>query len=174
MELIMRKIFKKTRLPAAIAIASILLIGLPLTACSNGAIIRDDVSVLDISAAFDAVIEGSDTLIEPGEAYLSGSIKLDANTLGDHIVKINIFGTNIDEYGIFKAASETETKRLASVLEDYLSMRNDSWMHEYLPEQYPKLRDAEVKINGLYVAYAILEKTEREAAFAKLDAMLKK
>ena len=47
-------------------------------------------------------------------------------------------------------------------------------MPEYLPEEYPKLKNAEIKSAGLYVMYAVLSDSEKEAAFKELENMLVK
>lgn len=145
----------------AALMAALLLLG----ACSgkdDGAV-RDDVPVADLVTAIDAQIEGSDGLIEPGDGYIVGSMKLDPEALGEYVVKISAFSTSINEYGVFKAASPEEAETLEGTLKDYLTMRNETWMTEYLPEEYPKLENAKVVREGCYVLYTILSDTERDA-----------
>lgn len=152
-----------------------LAVALLLTGCSNGdGGVRDDVSVDDLAEAFEAEIEGSDGLVDPGAGYIAGSMKLDTEALGEYIIKISAYSTSINEYGVFKADSEEAAADLAQVIQDYLTMRNDTWMSEYLPEEYPKLENAQVKQLGLYVAYAILDEAERDAVFGAFSEQLAK
>ncbi len=154
-----------------LALALTLLLSCLLTACGG---VRDDVPLSDLAAAVEAEIEGGSSLVDPGAGYIAGSMKLDTAALGEYVIKISAQGTSINEYGVFKAADEKAAKALVSTLEDYLAMRIGSWMPEYLPEEFPKLENAEVKQEGLYVVYGILSETEREAAFSAFEDMLKK
>jgi len=57
---------------------------------------------------------------------------------------------------------------------DYLQKRNDAWMNEYLVEEYPKLRDAEVFTMGNYVFYLILSESDKDLVLNALSETLKK
>ena len=149
----------------------LLSLGLLLGACGNAP--RNDVSLADLSAAIESKIEDSGNLVSPGENYIRGSMNLDPQNLGEYVIKICSMGTNINEYGVFKAENETDAQSLAASLEAYLAERNEAWMPEYLPDQYPKLKDAAVKQNGVYVLYTILTDAERSAAEAAFLDMLK-
>lgn len=108
------------------------------------------------------------------ESYISGAMKIDVSGYADHIVNINALGTNVDEYGIFKAKDEASVAAVKEDAENYLQFRLDTWMEEYMPEEKPKLENAEVKVCGLYVMYAILDDTSRADAFAAFENALKK
>lgn len=135
--------------------------------------VRDDVAVADLVAAADEKIEGSDGLTDPGEGYISGFMKLEPDELGDYVVRISSFSTSINEYGIFKAAGSDEAEELEKTIQGYLDMRRETWMQEYLPEEYPKLKDAVVTRMGSYVFYTILSDEERPAVQEALTDLLK-
>ena len=158
------------RLSAALCL--LLALCLCLSACGSQGSVRDNVALSDLAAAIEADISESEGLVDPGDSYIAGSMKLNTSELGEYIIKISSYGTNINEYGLFKAASTDEAKALVQTLEDYLQMRNEAWMPEYLPDQYPKLENAEVEQEGLYVLYAILDANEREAVFNTFSDML--
>jgi len=88
-------------------------------------------------------------------------------------VKINAKGVNIDEYGVFKAADEKEAASVKAAAEGYLRFRLDTWMREYMPEELPKLENAQVKVCGSYVLYAILDEDAAQAVFDAFEAALK-
>ena len=143
-----------------------------LTACSGKtAEIRDDVAVSDVSAAVAAVL-GDDTLVSVPETYYDGSMKMDVSTFDGYDVKINSKGINIDEFGVFKAKDSSQVAAVEQAVKDYLQMRVDTWMVEYMPEEYPKLESAEIKTVGNYVMYAILSDDDKTAAFEAFNKSL--
>ena len=134
---------------------------------------KDDVKVEDLASKLEKTFE-AEGLTAVDEGYIKGMMKLEPDDLGEYIVKLNVYGTNIDEYGILKGADEKETKELKKAMEDYLKMRDESWMPEYMPEEYPKLKNADCKSFGNYVIYAILGDEAKDALFAEAEAQLKK
>ena len=159
---------RKIKIPAALVCALLLLT--MLCACGSGAGTKD-VPVSDITAAVSAALDKTDSLTEADGMFL-GLTKQTAEALGDHAVLINVYGTNIDEYGVFKAGAMS-AKELKAVADDYLSKRLDSWMEEYMPEEKPKLTNAEVRVSGDYVMYCILSDADKEAAFQAFETAVK-
>lgn len=82
---------------------------------------------------------------------------------------ISSVGTSINEYGIFKATSKENADAIAEALKAYLDYRRSVWMDEYMPEEKPKLENAEVWQQGSYVMYAILDDSARSAAHSAFD-----
>ena len=83
---------------------------------------------------------------------------------------------SLDEFGIFEVARD-QTKEVRKLIEkEYLQKRyeeNREWYDSYMPAETPKLRDAEVRIYGNCVAYAILAPEQRAAFFAECERLLK-
>ena len=79
----------------------------------------------------------------------------------------------VDEYGVFKARDAENAKALKAEVEAYLKNRLETWMDEYMPEEKPKVENAECRVFGNYVTYAILSESDRAAAFKAIDAALK-
>ena len=151
---------------ASITIVCIMLLISMLAACGGkSAEVRNDVAVTDVSAAVAASLSEDDALVSVPETYFSGSMKMDVSDYDGYDVKINSKGVNIDEYGVFKAKDSTQVAALEQAVKDYLQFRKDIWMEEYMPEEYPKLENAEVKTAGNYVMYAILSDSSKKAAF---------
>ena len=107
------------------------------------------------------------------ESYLKGAMKMDPSIFAQWLVKINAYGANIDEYGIFKAPDEAGVTAVREAAEGYLKLRRDTWMEEYMPEEKPKLTQAEVKVCGLYVFYAIVADDVRGKIQTDLENALK-
>jgi len=160
-----------------IAIALILAAILAFCACGNdsGSKVeyKTDVTAAQLAEQVTAVND-SWTFVAMDEDYIAGAMKLDVSGYADYVVNINGFGTNVDEYGIFKAKDEASVAAVKEDAENYLKFRLDTWMEEYMPEEKPKLEKAEVKVCGLYVMYAILDDASRADAFAAFETALKK
>lgn len=156
----------------SILIALTLVFALSLSACGGGAV-KNDVPVSELGNSIDSVIDSEGDLLDAPESYITSNMKLDLTTVGEYTVKINSRGVNIDEYGIFKAADDTQLQQLQTMVKDYLQFRIDSWMVEYMPEEFPKLQNAEVKVVGNYVMYAILSDSSKKAAFSAFEDALK-
>lgn len=165
------KNMKKTKwIRAAAAVtAMVMLLGL-LGACGGAA---KDVPVSDISAAVDTALGKGGDLSTADANYIKGYLKMDVSALPDYVVKINAYGKNIDEYGIFKGKDSQQAKDIKASVQAYLQLRLDSWMDEYMPEEKPKLTSAEVKTSGNYVMYCILSDSDKEAAFGAFENSLK-
>ena len=132
-----------------------------------------NVPVADIAAAVDTALGKEDALTAVDDSYIKGYMKIDTSSFEEFTVKINAFGANIDEYGIFKAADSSQAKEIKTAVEAYLQLRLDTWMDEYMPEEKPKLTSAEVRTNGNYIMYCILSDSDKTAAFGAFDSSLK-
>ena len=88
-------------------------------------------------------------------------------------MRISTAGDRIDEYGILH--SDIGTEEAARLLREYLTRsyeQNRAFYDSYIPTETPKLRDAEVRVFGDYVVYAILSPEERSTLFARAEACL--
>jgi len=99
-------------------------------------------------------------------------MQMDVTDYADYIVNINAYGTSVDEFGIFKGSDKAQTTAIADAVKTYLQLRIDTWIPEYMPEEFPKLENAEYKVVGNYVMYAVLSDSEREAAFSSFEGAL--
>lgn len=138
----------------------------------GGANIRDDVEVETLAVAVDAAI-GADSITQAPDTY-AFTWKMDVSGASEYVIKINSYGVNIDEYGIFKAKDSASVPAVKKAVDNYIQNRKDAWMSEYMPEEYPKLDNAEVEVLGSYVMYAILDEADKAAAFTAFEAELKK
>lgn len=163
----MKKISKIIALVVIIAVMAS-----ALCACGGKTQTRD-VPAADIAAAVAEKIGKTDSLTAVESNWIRGWMKTDAALFGDYTVMINVYGANVDEYGIFKAGEEMSVADIEKTVEAYLELRLQSWMDEYMPEEKYKVEDAEYKVIGDYVMYCILSAEDAEAAFATFEGMLK-
>ena len=158
-----------------IAASALLLAALlALAACggSDKEEYKSDVATADIAGQVSASLE-SDSLIAMDDSYLTNAMQLDPAMFADYTVMVNSKGVNIDEFGIFKAPDADSIADVEEAVKGYLQLRIDTWMPEYMPEEYPKLENAEVTTCGQYVMYAILADDSAQTAFAELETALK-
>ena len=142
-----------------------------LAACSEP-ILRSDVPVADLSSVVEAKIANAEHLDTADEDYFR--FNLEGTEIADErIVRLAVSGKTLDEYGIFRAASDEDVPTLKAACEDYLVRRNNAWMNAYLVEEYPKLRDAEVTVIGRYVIVLILSDAECDAVLGAITQSLK-
>lgn len=132
-----------------------------LTACGSKAV---DPGMDAVSAAVAAVIDPDGTMTDLSSSVIESMMKMDSSDYAECAAKITSVGTSIDEYGVFKASDSSQAGDIAKALEAYLQLRLDAWMDEYLPEELPKLKSAEVWTEGNYVMYAIVSDDMRAAA----------
>ena len=160
-----------------IALTLILAALFTLCACSSGGNdaveYKTDISAADLAAQVTA-LKDDWSFTAMNDSYISGAMKIDVSEYADYIVNMNSMGTNVDEFGIFKARDEASVTAVKEDAEEYLQFRLDTWMEEYMPEEKPKLENAEVKVCGLYVMYAILDDSTRADAFSAFESYLKK
>jgi len=155
-----------------ICVLLILAAVLSLAACGKKAPWRTDVPLSALAEAVEKHLDGG-SLAAMQESYLKGIMKMDPALFSEWLVKINAYGANIDEYGIFKAPDEAGVAAVKQAAEDYLKLRRDSWMEEYMPEEKPKLTQAEVRVCGLYVIYAIVGDDVRGQIMTDFENALK-
>ncbi len=81
---------------------------------------------------------------------------------------------NINELGIFHLR-DGNPRALADLIKGYLATaleENRDWYASYIPAEIPKLRDAEVRVFGNYVVYAILSENDRAHLFEQIETIL--
>ncbi len=137
-----------------------------LGACGGGA--RSDVPVEDVAAAVDKAV-GGEKYSTVDETYINGRLHMDLTKCDGYVVRLNV----VDEYGVFRAKDADSAKELEKQAKDYLASRLETWMDEYMPEEKPKVENAECRVFGNYVVYAILSDANRSAAFKAVEAALK-
>lgn len=133
---------------------------------------REDLTIEALTKVVERHLDGN-SLAEMTSGYLSGSMKLDPAMFADHMVKVNARGVSIDEYGIFRARDAESVGEVREAVEGYLQRRMDQWMDEYMPEEKPKLEQAEIRECGLFVIYVIVGDDIRQPILDAFEAALK-
>ncbi len=127
-----------------------------------------ELSAAELAASADKVLTDSEKYAEVPESYINGRMGIDVADFESYIIKINV----IDEYGIFKISAGGDTNAAKEAVEDYLARRVDEWMPEYMPEEFPKVENASVKVMGQYVIYCILADDAKTDVFEAVENTL--
>ena len=93
----------------------------------------------------------------------------------DSVIRFASNSSNLNEIGIFHT-TDGNAAEMANLLKAYLMQsyeKNHTWYNSYIPTETPKLRDAEIRIYGNYVVYAILSKDSKNAFFTLVENQLR-
>jgi hypothetical protein len=153
-----------------------LLILFSFGSCKANSISYSD--VLTCSELFDKVIVSFDSencYATADSLYLNDYFEI-PSYVTDSVIRFSSDTGNLNEIGIFHT-TEGNTRQMADLLKLYLLesyKRNHTWYDSYIPAETPKLRDAEIRIYGNYVVYAILSKESQNHLFQLLDQQLRR
>ncbi len=153
-----------------ICLSLVILLLLTTAACSPS--YRSDVPVSDLADLAISTLDPAHRFVQAEQNYLGGYFRLDDHATAQAIC-FSADGNRLDEFGIFYSDQPYE---LRDELEDYLEdslEENRTFYDSYIPEETPKLRDADVKIFGNCVAYAILSPEQKKEFFRALEEKLR-
>lgn len=163
----------KKIISGCLLVVTVVLLLAACTPAETTPVYKTDVAVDTLSAAAAEKIANYSAMSKIDEMYFKYQLTADTATISQWDVRL-MTGTALDEIGIFKAASAEDVETVKQMATDYLARRNEEWTGLYLVEEYPKLRDAEVKVYGEYVVYAILSEAEKSAVFTAIETALTK
>ncbi len=143
-----------------------------LAACGGDTPEAKDPDMASVSKAVSDVAL-TDEMVQLDGSYISNTIKLGEGDYEDCYVAISSVGTNIDEFGIFRASDESQMAEIEKALNDYLDFKRSAWIDSYLPDQFPKLENAAVHSEGLYVCYFVLGDDTAADALDAFEACFK-
>lgn len=128
----------------------------------------------DMQDVADAVFAASqinmDDMSQIPDDYVADIMQIDPTYYELRNTIISTIGINLNEYGIFKATSKENADKIATALNEYIDYRQDAWMDGYMPDEKPKLDNAEVWQRGNYVMYAILSDDARTAVKSAFES----
>lgn len=151
-------------------LAFLLLATLLLGSCAAQNQYVDDYSVKALAQ------KGMDSLTERKEFTSADKSYLDdwftcPDYVRDSIIYFATDANNHDQFGIYHV-TEGNAKAMATLLADYLDDCYENYNNLYNPEELPKIRDAQVKVYGNYVVYAVFDEADRTAFLSAVDNAL--
>ena len=162
---------RKVRLFSLFLMLILLLFG--ANSCKNAEKYRDSATSEELAEQARATLSDCSFLSVDAE-YLTDYFAFPSSA-NDLSIWISTNGNSLDEFGIWHTDLQNveQARRLFS---EYLSTsldRNRVFYDSYIPQETPKLRDAEVRVYGSYVAYAVLDAPHRRLFFDTLESCLK-
>lgn len=146
---------------------------LPLCfACAATGEYRNDVSVETLCDAVRAEWSGylSDT-----SSIVKDHFPSDASVI-EHAVLYRGETSSLDEIGFFRLKSGDPSALALQIQRDYLASsydKNHTFYDSYMPNETPKLQNAEVRVYGNYVVYAILSEADKATLFRFVEEALR-
>lgn len=132
---------------------------------------KNDVPVTSLAdTAVSALNDGKEYSTADADFLDSYFAKPDYVT--ESVIRFSTDGNDLNEFGVYHV-TDGNTDAMKAALSDYLTEFYELYNANYLPEETPKLRDAEVKVFGNYVVYAMLNDTDRANLFASIENALK-
>ena len=152
-----------------IAVMSLLML-FSLVSCSSYA---DDIDTDNLATVgLNALSENID-YVEADDGFLDDYFST-PSWVTDYEIYLAPTASNINQVGVYHV-QDGHTEEMEAILKDYLQRsyaENGNWYDSYIPKETPKLRDAEVKVYGNYIAYAILNETDRATFFDAIEKAL--
>ena len=144
--------------------------------CGESGEFKDDLSCAEV------LDEAAEQLpIDLGYKSLGGEHKKhnfnDTRLDDDYAFLGSVASEDINEIGIFHAPTPQAREELLELCEDYLEdhlEEKEAFIASYAPAELEKLKNAEARAFGNYVAYAILSKDDRALFFDTVEKMLTK
>ena len=149
----------------------LLLAGLLLPSC-RAKTYRNDLSAADLTARCAGEIALNDPAFAGAEQF--APIPESFGSDPEIAVGYAACGNCLDEIGVWKT-EEGNARSVAVFLRSRFAEsyeNNRAYYDSYMPEETPKLRDAEVRVYGSYVVYAILDEESKKAFFGRVDDLL--
>ena len=137
---------------------------------------QKDINTKEIADALCEKTPTESKWIDNDQTFIKEYITVDDAVKESHVCYAQ--NTNdLDEFGIFEVEEGKAQEVRNQLLNGYLKKKyneNLEWYNSYMPAETPKLRDAEVRIYGNCVAYAVLSQENRKAFFDECEKLLKK
>ena len=134
----------------------------------------DELDCADLSEKALQTIDATNTYATANELFLADYFQT-PTYVNDSVIRFASNSSNLNEIGIFHTTGGN-AEEMAKLLKDYLLQsyeKNHAWYDSYMPAETPKLRDAEIRIYGNYVVYAILSKESRNTVFDFIENQLR-
>lgn len=146
---------------------------LSLLSCKKSNIVYSDlVSVAELAEEAEDELEYTDFSEAKGD-WLEDYVTM-PNDVEDYKIYYSSDGNNLNEFGIWHVRND-QIAPMEATLRTYLAeslLKNRNFYDSYIPQETPKLENAEVRVFGNYVCYAILDQNDRAIFFQTIEEEL--
>ncbi len=154
-----------------LAAATLLLFTAACTKDDGG---QKNVDYETLSGAVNTAVAGFDSAeYTPREdSYIKNFIKITPADCANCSILVSTEGGSINEYGVIEAGEGQSASDVSDVIKAYFDFYRGIWDDRYLADEYPKLRDAEVRVFGdKYVVYTIMGESERSTVYSAVEKL---
>ncbi len=142
-------------------------------ACSPSSDYRDDLGADELAKALTDAL--GDTVYLEDDTDMTADYFALPDSVSDYAVRYAKDTGNINEIGVYHVGNGDADALKKLLAEQYLTpayRANREWYDSYIPQETPKLRDAEVRVLGSYVIYTILSPADRATVYRVAEEML--
>ncbi len=144
-----------------------------LASCGGSSEAIANLPVAELSASVDTLLTNASKMSPVDGDYIKGMLEIDTASLDEFVLKMQVSGTEIDQYGILKIADGADITSVKTSVETYINTLRTNWKAMgYLPSEQVKLDAAKVEEVGSYIIFTILSSDESDTFFDKIDEML--
>jgi len=130
---------------------------LSLVSCDKGeSKYKDDVTSKALGDAIVDAINAPQGFLAPDSDFIEFNMEGATALCEDYCIMLSSMNINYNEFGIMRAKNEDDAKKLADICQSYIDIKKEGANPHYLPQEYPKIENAKVKIYGCYVVYTVL------------------
>lgn len=145
-----------------------------LCSCNNSSAYKNDVSSKTISDAIVEAINAPQGFIAPDSDFIEFNMEGATDLCEDYAIMISSMNVNYNEFGIMRAKNEDDAKKLAEICQSYIDIKKEGTNPHYLPQEYPKIQNAKVKVYGCYVVYTILSDADAKTVESVINSKIAK
>lgn len=135
---------------------------------------KDNLSASELAELTKSSLENPDNMEQCTDLYIDLTIGFDRSEYESYYISVPVAGLTIDEIGILKVSDESEVEKVKTDVEAYLKNKAENFDTRYETEEQPKVNNAEVKVFGKYIVYAVLSESGKTAFFNSVETNLKK
>ena len=143
-----------------------------LCACSKS--YSDSFSASELAAQIEVAVPVTNGYVDAEDDFVDFNMPGASELCTDYVVKLSYSDVDMNEFGVFRAKSEADAKKVAELCQKYLDKANSGMIGDYNPTELPKIEDAKVVIYGKYVIYTVLTAKDHNTANSAILAKIEK
>ena len=128
---------------------------LSLCAC-GGNEYKNDVTSKSLADAIVEAIAAPQGFTAPDSDFIEFNMEGATALCEDYCIMLSSMNINYNEFGVLRAKNEADAEKLAEICQTYIDLKKEGANPHYLPNEYPKIENARVKVYGCYVVYTVL------------------
>lgn len=147
---------------------------LSLCACGGGGEYNNSKTSQELADAVIATLNAPQGFTAPDSDFIEFNMEGASALCEDYCIMLSSMNINYNEFGILRTNNEDDAKKLAEICQEYIDLKIEGTNPHYLPNEYPKIENAKVKIYGCYVVYTVLSDADTKTVEELISQSLAK